>query len=171
MSDLGISSPLTNLSAQEMNIINNKITRNDTVSGFEVRSTFLRRDGRVHGAIDIGTPTGTKLSFTLPNTIFVRKDTQSNGFGLYIVLRNIKEKKDFYFAHLQNFSPYINSLKLGVTIDINELLGNTGSSGAARTLSDQEGKSLKSHLHFEVNDLETRNRVDYNPYLKYLKLV
>lgn len=170
LDEIGRTSPLTNLSAQEMDIINDETTRNNTVSGFKVTSTFLRRDGRVHGAIDIGTPSGTKLRFTLPNTTFVRKDTQSDGFGLYIVLRNLAEKKDFYFAHLDNFSDYVNTLKIGDNINITELLGNTGRSGAAKTLSDQNNREFKAHLHFEVNDLETRNRVDYNPYLKYLKL-
>lgn len=169
---VGIPSRLTNLTSQQIAIIEGKTTRNDKVSGFKVTSTFLRKDGRVHGAIDIGTPSGTDLKFSLPDTTFVRTKEDKNGFGFYIVLRNIKEKKDFYFAHLSKYSPYIKTLKQEGSdiININQLLGNTGNSGAARTLSGQEGEELKEHLHFEVRDLGTTNRVDYNPYLKYLVL-
>jgi murein DD-endopeptidase MepM/ murein hydrolase activator NlpD len=167
---VGIPSRLTNLTPQQIAAIESVTTRNDKVSGFKVTSTFLRKDGRVHGAIDIGTPSGTELRFTLPDTEFLRSGKDADGYGNYIVLRNHKLKKDFYFAHLQEISSeLVNKVKLTPTF----LLGKTGNSGAARTLSDQEGEALKEHLHFEVNDLTdsaSRNRVDYNPYLKNLVL-
>jgi murein DD-endopeptidase MepM/ murein hydrolase activator NlpD len=173
---VGIPSSITNLTPQQIAAIESATTRNDKVSGFKVTSTYLRKNGIVHGAIDIGTTNGTALKFTLPNTTFVRKKEDKNGYGYYIVLKNNKENKYFYFAHLQEFSPYINNLKGEEatnpdTIDITQLLGKTGDTGRARTLGPgQDGESLDSHLHFEVRDSDNRYRLDYNPYLKYLVL-
>ena len=166
---VGIPSRLTNLTPQEIDVIEK--TTPKTVSGFEVTSTFLRTSGIVHGAIDIGTPSGTELRFTLPDTEFLRSGKDADGYGNYIVLRNHKLKKDFYFAHLQEISSeLVNKVKLTPTF----LLGKTGNTGRARTLGPgQDGNPLKEHLHFEVNDLTdsaSRNRVDYNPYLKNLVL-
>jgi len=173
---IGIPSRITNLTPQQIAAIESATTRNDKVSGFKVISTYLRKNGIVHGAIDIGTPNGTALKFTLPNTTFVRKKEDKNGYGNYIVLKNNKENKYFYFAHLQEFSPYINNLKGEEatnpdTIDITQLLGKTGDTGRARTLGPgQDGNPLKPHLHFEVRDSDNLYRLDYNPYLQNLVL-
>jgi len=166
---IGIPSRITNLTPQQIDDIQKRTP--SFFQGFEVTSKYLRTNGIVHGAIDIGTRPGINLKFSLPNTIFITKDVNPNGYGNYILLKNNKENKYFYFAHLQEFSPYINNLKFNDVIDVNQLLGKTGNTGRARTLGPgQDGNPLKPHLHFEVRDSDNLYRLDYNLYLKYLVL-
>jgi hypothetical protein len=166
---IGIPSRITNLTPQQIDDIQKRTP--SSVQGFEVTSKYLRKNGIVHGAIDIGTRPGINLKFSLPNTIFITKDVNPNGYGNYILLKNNKENKYFYFAHLQEFSPYINNLKFNDVIDVNQLLGKTGNTGRARTLGPgQDGNPLKPHLHFEIRDSDNLYRLDYNPYLQNLVL-
>jgi murein DD-endopeptidase MepM/ murein hydrolase activator NlpD len=165
---IGFPSNKTNLTPQEIQIIEK--TTPKTVSGYKVTSTFLRNtDGSLHGAIDIGTPVGKDIKFTYPDTIFVRTAEDKGGYGNYIILRSKKNKVDFIFAHLQEYSAELLKLKEGDAIPITMILGKTGKTGGPRTIG---ASFFGVHLHFEVREMpfETNKKVSYLPYLDNLVL-
>jgi murein DD-endopeptidase MepM/ murein hydrolase activator NlpD len=167
---IGFPSNKTNLTPQEIQAIEEAITREDTVSGWKVTSTFLRSDNKtIHGAIDIGTDVGTNITFTYPDVTFVSTNFDAGGYGYYIVLRSKKDKVDFIFAHLQEYSAELKKLKENDAVPIDMIIGKTGQSGGPRTIN---ASFFGPHLHFEVREMPwpTSKRLSYIPYTKNLIL-
>jgi len=168
LGQIGFVSNKTNLTSQEIEIIQRDTPK--TVSGYKVTSGFLRnKDGSLHGGIDVGTPTGTSITFTNPDTTFVTTEFDEGGYGNYIVLRSKKNKVDFIFAHLKEFSVELQKLKIGDPVPITMIIGKTGKTGGPRTIG---ASYFGPHLHFEVREMpwETNKKVSYIPYTKNLVL-
>lgn len=163
---IGIPSKLTNLTPQEIQIIEK--TTPKKVSGWDVTSSFLRNDKvTIHGAIDIGTDVGISIKFTYPDTILYTTSFDDGGYGNFIILRSLKDKVDFVFAHLQEFSPELKKLKQNDVIPITMIIGKTGKTGGPRTI---QASFFGPHLHFEVREMGTNKKLSYLPYLNNLIL-
>lgn len=165
---IGFPSNKTNLTPQEIQAI--ELNTPKTFGGWDITSSFLRNDNKtIHGAIDIGTDEGIDITFTYPDVTFVKTAVDAGGYGNYIVLRSKKDKVDFIFAHLQEFSVELLKLKEGNSVPINMILGKTGATGGPRTI---QASYFGPHLHFEVREMpwETSKRLSYLPYYKYLIL-
>jgi murein DD-endopeptidase MepM/ murein hydrolase activator NlpD len=165
---IGFPSNKTNLTPQEIQTIEKNTPK--TFGGWDITSSFLRNDNKtIHGAIDIGTDVGTDITFTYPDVTFVRTAEDKGGYGYYIILRSKKDKVDFIFAHLQEFSAELKKLKQGDAVPIDMILGKTGQSGGPRTV---QASYFGPHLHFEVREMpfETNKKVSYLPYYKNLIL-
>jgi murein DD-endopeptidase MepM/ murein hydrolase activator NlpD len=163
---IGVPSTLTLLTPQEIDTINKNTPK--TVSGYDVSSKFTRTtDGSIHGAVDIRTPEGVDIKFTYPDTVFYSTAYDEGGYGNYIILRSVKNKVDFVFAHLKEFSNELKNLKQGDAIPTTMILGKTGKTGGPRTI---KASYFGPHLHFEVRTMDTNLKISYLPYLNDLIL-
>lgn len=114
-------------------------TQND-VSGFPITSHFGQRWGRLHGGIDVGTPTGTSLALAHAGKIMYAG--LNGGYGNMIDAWVPNLNVQFRFAHLTSLLK-----KTGDNFKANEILGKTGG-GAG---DPGRGSSTGPHLHYEID--------------------
>lgn len=110
------------------------------ISGFPITSDYGQRWGRLHGGIDIGTPTGTALAIDKPGKVLA--SGIYGGYGNMIDAWVPALKVQFRFAHLVK-----RYKKAGETFKANEVIGETGGG-----LNDPgKGSSTGPHLHYEID--------------------
>jgi murein DD-endopeptidase MepM/ murein hydrolase activator NlpD len=134
----------------------------DTVSGYQVTSSFGQRWGRLHGGIDVGTPNGTYIAFTVPvEVVFAGR---AGGYGNVIDVWAPSLRLQFRCAHLMNGGVLV---KVGDKLPPGVPIGRTGNTGS----------STGPHLHFEVDTEKggsryggARNRKLTDSALKYVIL-
>jgi murein DD-endopeptidase MepM/ murein hydrolase activator NlpD len=115
-------------------------TTANEVSGFPITSHFGQRWGRLHGGIDVGTPTGTPLALAHAGKIMYAG--LNGGYGNMIDAWVPHLNVQFRFAHLVKLFK-----KTGDNFKANEILGKTGG-GAG---DPGRGSSTGSHLHYEID--------------------
>lgn len=137
------SSPATESSSDREGdtVTSGGATNANIISGFPITSHFGGRWGKLHGGIDVGTPTGTPLSITHPGTIMYA-GLQSGGYGNMIDAWVPELNVQFRFAHLVNLFK-----KTGDKFKANEILAETG--GGAGDIG--RGSSTGPHLHYEID--------------------
>ena len=121
-------------------------TNGGMVSGFPITSPYGPRThpvtgqpGKLHGGIDVGTPTGTPLALNAPGEILAAGNYGGYGFmqDVWIPSHNIQIR----LAHLSEFVKRSGEFAAG------EVISKTG--GAAGTPG--AGSSSGPHLHFEAD--------------------
>jgi murein DD-endopeptidase MepM/ murein hydrolase activator NlpD len=121
-------------------------TNGGMVSGFPITSPYGPRThpvtgqpGKLHGGIDVGTPTGTPLALNAPGQILAAGNYGGYGFmqDVWIPSHNIQLR----LAHLSEFVKRTGEFAAG------EVISKTG--GAAGTPG--AGSSSGPHLHFEAD--------------------
>lgn len=121
-------------------------TNGGMVSGFPITSPYGPRThpvtgqpGKLHGGIDVGTPTGTPLALNAPGEILAAGNYGGYGFmqDVWIPSHNIQIR----LAHLSEFVKRSGEFAAG------EVISKTG--GAAG--SPGAGSSSGPHLHFEAD--------------------
>ena len=121
-------------------------TNGGMVSGFPITSPYGPRThpvtgqpGKLHGGIDVGTPTGTPLALNAPGEILAAGNYGGYGFmqDVWIPSHNIQLR----LAHLSEFVKRSGEFAAG------EVISKTG--GAAG--SPGAGSSSGPHLHFEAD--------------------
>jgi murein DD-endopeptidase MepM/ murein hydrolase activator NlpD len=121
-------------------------TNGGMVSGFPITSPYGPRVhpvtgevGKLHGGIDVGTPTGTPLALNAPGEILAAGNYGGYGFmqDVWIPSHNIQIR----LAHLSEFVKRSGQFAAG------EVISKTG--GAAGTPG--AGSSSGPHLHFEAD--------------------
>jgi murein DD-endopeptidase MepM/ murein hydrolase activator NlpD len=136
----------------------------EKVSGYTVTSAIKRKgtaqditksNGEYHGGIDIATPVGTPLRFTLAG-VKLKEKRFSDSYGNLLVLTS-PSGFDFYFAHLNSFSTKINNAKIGDVV-----------TGITLAYTGNTGKSTGPHLHFEVRSKS--GKICPNNWLNLIKL-
>ena len=129
----------------------------DGVKPDELRDTFseTRGDGRVHDAIDILAPRGTRV-FAVDDGRVVKLFSSEPG-GLTVYQFDPAEKFAYYYAHLDAYAP---GLAEGRELRRGELIGYVGSTGNAIESAP--------HLHFAIFVLGAEKRwwegTAINPY-------
>ena len=126
--------------------------KNAAASGFkwplEIRGTLTSYwgDGRNHGGIDIGVPTGTKVVAVKAGTVVEAR--YASDYGYYVTIDHGNGVKTKYAHNSQNVVEVGQKVKGGQVI---ALSGNTG-------------RSTGPHLHFEV--IINGNRVNPGKYIR-----
>lgn len=122
------------------------LRKGDMVSGYQVTSAYGMRNHPVyggqsnHGGLDIGTPTGTYLAFSVPVEIIFA--SSSGGYGYTVDAWAPSLGLQFRCAHLSSIK-----CRVGQTIPAGQCVARTGGAqGAAGS-----GTSTGPHLHFEVD--------------------
>jgi len=115
-------------------------TTQNEVSGFPISSHFGQRWGKLHGGIDVGTPTGTPLALAHAGKIMYAG--LNGGYGNMIDAWVPHLNVQFRFAHLVKLFK-----KTGDDFKENEILGKTGG-GAG---DPGRGSSTGPHLHYEID--------------------
>jgi len=110
------------------------------ISGYPITSHYGRRWGRLHGGIDIGTPTGTALALSHSGEVIF--SALHGGYGNMIDAWVPALNVQFRFAHLTK-----RYKKTGEKFKANEVLGLTGG-GAG---DPGRGSSTGPHLHYEID--------------------
>jgi len=136
------------------------------ISGYPITSHYGRRWGRLHGGIDIGTPTGTALALSHSGKVIF--SALHGGYGNMIDAWVPALNVQFRFAHLtKRFK------KTGESFKENEVLGLTGG-GAG---DPGRGSSTGPHLHYEIDTARggmayggARNKALLYRMAKYVKL-
>ena len=100
---------------------------------------------RNHRGLDIATPSslGNVPLYSMCNGTVVRNDWDENGYGNYIIMKDIESGMGFLYGHLAEPSPK----KVGDTVAIGEQVGLEGSTG----------DSTGIHLHLEMQDLSNHD--------------
>jgi murein DD-endopeptidase MepM/ murein hydrolase activator NlpD len=98
----------------------------------------------IHQGIDLYAPIGTPIKAVM-NGVIDDIGTDAEGYGLFIVLRFIKNGNTYYalYAHL---SEVADKLEIKHSVIAGQILGRTGKSG--KSAANMEGEDL--HLHFEL---------------------
>lgn len=112
----------------------------NNVSGYPITSHYGRRWGRLHGGIDVGTPTGTALALSHSGEVIY--SALHGGYGNMIDAWVPALNVQFRFAHLTK-----RYKKTGEKFKANEVLGLTGG-GAG---DPGRGSSTGPHLHYEID--------------------
>lgn len=110
------------------------------VSAGDLTDTFadVRGGGtRLHEALDIMAPRGTRVLAAAPGTI--EKLFRSDAGGNTVYVRSPDRRTIYYYAHLEGYAP---TLREGQLVSRGEVLGTVGSSGNASPEAP--------HLHFAV---------------------
>ena len=137
--------------------------KGNMVSGFEVTSGYGQRWGRLHGGIDIGTPTGTYVGLSVPVEIVYAGN--HGGYGNVIDAWAPSLGLQFRLAHLSRIM-----VSKGQAVAAGTALGLTGGG-----LNDPgRGSSTGPHLHFEVDNKKNGTSYgglgDPSPYVQYIIL-
>ena len=137
--------------------------KGNMVSGFEVTSGYGQRWGRLHGGIDIGTPTGTYVGLSVPVEIVYAGN--HGGYGNVIDAWAPSLGLQFRLAHLSRIM-----VSKGQAVAAGTALGLTGGG-----LNDPgRGSSEGPHLHFEVDNKKNGTAYgglgDPSPYVQYIIL-
>ena len=112
----------------------------NNISGFPITSDYGRRWGKLHGGIDVGTPTGTALALSHSGEVIF--SALHGGYGNMIDAWVPALNVQFRFAHLTK-----RYKKTGEKFKENEVLGLTGG-GAG---DPGRGYSTGPHLHYEID--------------------
>lgn len=112
----------------------------NNISGYPITSHYGRRWGRLHGGIDVGTPTGTALALSHSGEVIY--SALHGGYGNMIDAWVPALNVQFRFAHLTK-----RYKKTGEKFKANEVLGLTGG-GAG---DPGRGSSTGPHLHYEID--------------------
>ena len=121
-------------------------TNGGMVSGFPITSPYGPRThpvtgqpGKLHGGIDVGTPTGTPLALNAPGEILAAGNYGGYGFmqDVWIPSHNIQLR----LAHLSEFVKKSGEFAAG------EVISKTGGAAGA----PGAGSSSGPHLHFEAD--------------------
>jgi len=120
----------------------------NNISGFPITSDYGRRWGKLHGGIDVGTPTGTALALSHSGEVIY--SALHRGYGNMIDAWVPALNVQFRFAHLTK-----RYKKTGEKFKENEVLGLTGG-GAG---DPGRGSSTGPHLHYEIDT--RKNGTDY----------
>lgn len=111
-----------------------------SLGGFPITSDYGWRWGKLHGGLDIGTPTGTAVAIDKPGEVLY--SAVYGGYGNMIDAWVPSLNIQFRFAHLvKRFK------KRGDKFNANEVIGKTG--GGAN--DPGRGSSTGPHLHLEVD--------------------
>ena len=136
------------------------VRKGDRVSGFTVTSAYGPRWGTTHKGIDIGTPTGTYIAFSVP--VEVLAGGWYGGYGNLVDAWAPSLGIQFRVAHLSEVK-----VKRGDKIPAGVPVGRAGSTG----------RSTGPHVHFEVDNIRDSTRgggtasvADLAKYIKYLIL-
>ena len=128
-------------------------TSGGKISGYPITSNYGYRThpvtgeaGKLHGGIDIGTPTGTSISLAEDGEIVAAGEY--GGYGYMIDAWLPSSGVQIRLAHLSEI------IKRSGTFNANEILGKTG--GAAG--STGSGSSTGPHLHFEADTIKGSGR-------------
>ena len=107
------------------------------VTANELVDTFSepRRDGRIHEAVDIPAPRGTRVVAATAGRVERIFSSESGGLGVYQLDRS--GARCLYYAHLDG---YARGLEEGQSLQAGDVLGFVGSTGNAE----------RPHLHFAV---------------------
>ena len=137
--------------------------KGDMVSGYGVTSGYGQRWGKLHGGIDIGTPTGTYVGLSVPVEIVYAGN--HGGYGNVIDAWAPSIGLQFRLAHLSRIM-----VSKGQVVAAGTALGLTGGG-----LNDPgRGSSTGPHLHFEVDNKKNGTTYgglgDPSPYVQYIIL-
>ena len=116
-------------------------TDGNKVSGFPINSHYGQRWGRLHGGIDVATPTGTPLAISGAGKIMYG-GLHSSGYGNMIDAWVPALGVQFRFAHLSKIFK-----RTGDTFKSGEILGLTGGGKG----DPGKGSSTGPHLHYEID--------------------
>jgi len=117
--------------------------KGDMVSGYQVTSGYGQRWGRLHGGIDIGTPTGTYVA--LDTDVEIMFAAKAGGYGFVVDAWSPSLGLQFRLAHLSQFL-----VSAGQKIPAGTALGRTGGAQGDKGA----GSSTGPHLHFEVDNVK-----------------
>ena len=137
--------------------------KGNMISGFGVTSGYGQRWGKLHGGIDIGTPTGTYVGLSVPVEIVYAGN--HGGYGNVIDAWAPSLGLQFRLAHLSRIM-----VSKGQVVAAGTALGLTGGG-----LNDPgRGSSTGPHLHFEVDNKKNGTTYgglgDPSPYVQYIIL-
>jgi len=108
--------------------------------GLQDTFTQARAGGaRVHDAIDIMAPHGTRVVAAAPGTV-EKLFFSKGGGGISAYVRSNDRQWNYYYAHLQDYAP---GLVEGQRVVRGQLIGTVGSTGNANPAGP--------HLHFAIN--------------------
>lgn len=144
-------------------------TTGNIISGYPITSDYGYRThpvtgeaGKLHGGIDIGTPTGTAVSLAEDGMIVAAGEYGGYGYMIDAWLPN--SGVQIRLAHLSEI------IKSSGTFKANEILGKTGGAAGSRGA----GSSTGPHLHFEADTQKGSGRYggsgNPNIYSKLLRL-
>ena len=138
----------------------------NSISGFPVTSAFGPRDmahSKSHGGLDIGTPVGTYVAFTVDAEILYAG--HYSGYGYLVDAWLPAAKVQLRLAHLSEIL-----VKKGDKIKAKTPVGRTGGQKG----HPGSGTSTGPHLHIEADTSKGSARYggtgDPSPYMKYLIL-
>ena len=124
-------------------------TGGNKISGYEINSHYGPRkhpvtgeEGKLHGGIDIGTPTGTAVALNVPGEIVFANP--HGGYGYVIDAWVPSLNAQFRLAHLSKFAKKSGTFKAG------EILAETGGDPA----HPGAGLSTGPHLHYEIDTVK-----------------
>jgi murein DD-endopeptidase MepM/ murein hydrolase activator NlpD len=125
------------------------LTGGNKISGYEINSHYGPRThpvtgevGKLHGGIDIGTPTGTAVALNVPGEIVFANP--HSGYGYVIDAWVPSLNAQFRLAHLSKFAKKSGTFKAG------EILAETGGDPA----HPGAGSSTGPHLHYEIDTVK-----------------
>ena len=128
-------------------------TSGGKISGYPITSNYGYRThpvtgeaGKLHGGIDIGTPTGTSISLAEDGEIVAAGEY--GGYGYMIDAWLPSSGVQIRLAHLSEI------IKRSGTFKANEILGKTGGAAGSRGA----GSSTGPHLHFEADTIKGSGR-------------
>mgnify|MGYP003295987374 CR=1 FL=1 len=118
----------------------------------EITSSW--EDGRSHGAIDIGVPSGTRINASAAGTVVEAGDFY-DGYGVHVTIKHIINGKTLYtkYSHLSSVS-----VAKGATVTMGQkigLSGNTGNSGDDSVAGNAKGRTWDT-------DVRSGNREVYD---------
>lgn len=129
------------------------------IAAGDLQDTFTQaRAGgaRVHDAIDIMAPHGTRVVAAAPGRV-EKLFFSKGGGGISAYVRSDDRQWSYYYAHLQDYAP---GLTEGQKLAQGQLIGTVGSTGNANPAGP--------HLHFAVNRMapgeKWYNGSPVNPY-------
>ena len=136
------------------------VRKGDRISGFTVTSAYGPRWGSTHKGIDIGTPTGTYIAFSVPVEIMAAG--WYGGYGYLVDAWAPSLGVQMRVAHLSELK-----VKRGQMVAAGVPVGRAGSTG----------RSTGPHVHFEVDTQKNSTRyggsasvADLAKFIRYLIL-
>jgi peptidoglycan LD-endopeptidase LytH len=111
---------------------------------------------RLHDAIDIMAPEGTRVIAAAPGTV-EKLFFSPGGGGITVYIRSDDGRWSYYYAHLQGYAP---GLKEGQRVERGQFIGTVGTTGNAAAAGP--------HLHFAIHRMSTGDQwhegAPLNPY-------
>lgn len=98
--------------------------------------------GGEHNGVDISTGRNSNL-YSIVNGIVTNKGFQENGFGNYIVIKDLTTNQGFLYGHMKEPTP----LNVGDSVQYGSFVGIEGTTG----------QSTGIHLHVSSQDMTNKN--------------